>query len=272
VDRAVIDGIELEYEDIGVGEPVVFIHGALIADAFRPLLSEAALANRYRLVSYHRRGYVGSSDATGEPAGIADHADDCRRLMSHLGVRRAHVVGHSLGAAIGLQLALIAPELVCTLSLLEAGLIIGESAPAYRQDLVGSMERYAEAGGNVAVHEFLVRRWPAYQEELERALPGAFEQAVTNARTCYEADLPALLDWGFGEAEARRITQPALVVLGDTSVRLDPRFPETYRLLLDWLPDAEGVILPEVTHFLQMQHPGPTADALARFLARHPLG
>ncbi len=271
MDRAVIDGIELEYEDEGVGEPVVFIHGALIADAFRPLLSEAALAERYRLVSYHRRGYVGSSGPRDEPAGIADHADDCRRLMSHLGVARAHVVGHSLGAAIGLQLALVAPELVCSLSLLEAGLAVGESAPAYRQDLVGSMGRYAEAGGNVAVHEFLERRWPAYRQELERILPGAFEQAVTDAPTCYEADLPALLDWRFGEAEARRITQPALVVLGETSVGLHPRFAETYRTLLDWLPGAEGVILPEATHLLQIQYPGPTADALARFLARHPV-
>ena len=43
VERRTIDGITLEYEDSGVGEPVVFIHGALIADAFRPLLSEGGL-------------------------------------------------------------------------------------------------------------------------------------------------------------------------------------------------------------------------------------
>jgi pimeloyl-ACP methyl ester carboxylesterase len=271
VNRAAVNGIELEYEDSGTGEPVVFVHGAFIADAFRPLLSEDVLADRYRLVSYHRRGYAGSS-RTDEPAEVSEHAEDCRRLLTQLGVRRVHVVGHSLGGTIGLQLALAAPELVGTLTLLEAGLLIGESAPAYRQGLVGSMERYAEVGGNVAVDEFLEMRWPGYREHLERILPGGFEQAVSDAATFYEKELPEVLDWRFGEAEARRITQPTLVVLGETSVALHPRFAETYRLLLDWLPDAEGVILPEATHFLQMQHPGPTADALARFLARHPLG
>ena len=46
VNRAAVDGIELEYEDSGTGEPVVFLHGAFIADAFRPLLREDVLADR----------------------------------------------------------------------------------------------------------------------------------------------------------------------------------------------------------------------------------
>ena len=44
MDRALIDGVTLEYEDSGRGEPVVFIHGAFIAEAFRPLLSQRGLA------------------------------------------------------------------------------------------------------------------------------------------------------------------------------------------------------------------------------------
>lgn len=51
MERAVVDGITLEYEVTGTGEPVVLIHGALIADVFRPLLAEPSLARRYRLVT-----------------------------------------------------------------------------------------------------------------------------------------------------------------------------------------------------------------------------
>jgi pimeloyl-ACP methyl ester carboxylesterase len=61
MDTAFIDDIKLEYEVSGTGEPVVFIHGALIADSFRPLLTEPVLAHRYRLIVYHRRGCMGSS-------------------------------------------------------------------------------------------------------------------------------------------------------------------------------------------------------------------
>ena len=271
VERAVIDGLALEYEDSGAGEPVVCIHGGLIADAFRPLLSEGGLGDQYRLISYHRRGYVGSS-GTGEPGSFAEQAGDCFRLLSHLGVRRAHVVGHSFGGAIGLQLALDAPQLVHTLSLLEAGLMVGGSGELHRQALVRSMQRFREAGAQVAVDEFLQMRWPTYRESLEGVLPGAFEQAVTDAGTCFEVDLPAGLDWRFGKEEARRITQPVLVVLGEKSIALHPRFAETYRLLLSWLADAEGLVLPDGTHFLQVEYPRAVAEALTDFYARHPLG
>ena len=64
VDRAVIDGVTLEYEESGAGEPVVCIHGAFIADAFRPLLSERGLTDSCRLISYHRRGTSAAAAAT----------------------------------------------------------------------------------------------------------------------------------------------------------------------------------------------------------------
>lgn len=41
---ATFDGVTLEYVDAGIGEPVVFIHGAFVAGAFRPLLTEGILA------------------------------------------------------------------------------------------------------------------------------------------------------------------------------------------------------------------------------------
>ena len=76
MERAIIDGAELEYEVSGTGEPVVFIHEAFIADTFRPLLAEPSLAGRYRLILYHRRGYAGSSRASG-PVSVAMIAELC---------------------------------------------------------------------------------------------------------------------------------------------------------------------------------------------------
>jgi pimeloyl-ACP methyl ester carboxylesterase len=270
VERAIVEGVALEYEDAGRGEPVVFVHGAFLADAFRPLRAEHALTDRYRLITYSRRGYGGSGAA--EPAvTLAEQAADCRRLLSHLGVTRAHVVGHSLGGAIALQLALDEPELVHTLALLEAGLLVGESADVYRAGLLESRRRYEEVGAEVAVDEFFKTRWPAYRDELEEVLPGASEQAVRDAATCFEHDFTGGLSFRFGPKEARRIAEPALVVLGEGSVALHPRFTETQRLLLAWLPRAESFVLPGATHFLQLENPSGIAEALAAFFARHPL-
>jgi pimeloyl-ACP methyl ester carboxylesterase len=83
-----------------------------------------------------------------------------------------------------------------------------------------------------------------------------------------------LLDWQFGEAEARRIVQPTLAVLGGASDAMSPRFAETQRLLLTWLPRAEGFVLLGATHFMQLESAScrhGIAQALASFFARHPL-
>lgn len=271
MDRVGVDGSTLEYEVSGTGEPVVFIHGVLIADAFRPLLAEPALAGRYRFVTYHRRGYVGSSPPPA-PLTIEQQAADCRELLHHLGVARAHVVGHSYGGSIALQLALEAPHIVHTLTLLEPALMVGTSAQTYQEALARNVRRYLEGDAEGTVDEFLRARFGAgYRAYLDRVLPGAFGQAVADAGTTFNLELSALLEWHFTESEAKRITQPVLAVLGGESDILWPRFGETNQLLLAWLPHAERFVLPGATHALQMQNPRDMAQALAHFLARHRL-
>ena len=111
--HARVNGVDLEYDVRGAGEPVLLI-SPVVADGFLPLLSEPALADRYQLITYHKRGWAGSTH-TLAPVSVEDHAIDAAALLAHLGVRRAHVVGHSSGAAVALQLALLRPEIVRTL-------------------------------------------------------------------------------------------------------------------------------------------------------------
>jgi pimeloyl-ACP methyl ester carboxylesterase len=260
----------LEYEVSGTGEPVVFIHGAIIADIFRPLQDELSLAGHYRLILYHRRGYAGSSCASG-PISVARQAADCRALLRRLGVERAHVVGHSYGGIVALQLALETPDMVHSLALLEPGLMVGASAQGYRDSLARGVERYQQAGAAVVVDEFLQARCPGYRVILDRVLPGAFAQAVADAGTWFEREVSGQLGWRFGEAEARRIGQPTLCVLGGEGDALWSRFGETHRLLLTWLPHAEGFVLPGATHLMQLEYPRGMAEVLAAFWARHQL-
>jgi pimeloyl-ACP methyl ester carboxylesterase len=89
--------------------------------------------------------------------------------------------------------------------------------------------------------------------------------------TWFEREVSGQLGWRFGEAEARRISQPTLSVLGGESDALWSRFGETHRLLLAWLPHAEGFVLPGATHFMQIENPRGMAEALAAFWARHRL-
>jgi pimeloyl-ACP methyl ester carboxylesterase len=272
-DRVSVDGGELEYEVQGTGEPVLLIHGAILADAFTPLLTQPALADDYQLIAYHRRGFAGSCRHTG-PCTIAHQTADARAVLDHLGVERAHVVGHSYGGMIALQLALDAPERVATLALLEPAGIAAPSGERFGAEVMQpSMERFAAGDRAGAVERFLQGVCgPQVREVADRALPtGAFDLAVADADTFFDTEWPALLAWQFGPAEAARVTQPALLVLGTGSDAVTPMFGEMNSALAEWLPRAESVPLPEATHALQMMNPAGTAEVLTAFFARHPV-
>ena len=198
MERAVVNGITLEYEVSGTGEPAISIHGALIADSFHPLLSEPVLAQKYGLIIYHRRDYMGSSHIN-VPVSIARQAADCRALLHHLNVERAHIVGHSLGGCIALQFTLDNPDVVQSLALLEPALIVGSTGQSYREALVRGQQRYREGSPERVVDEFLQARFGAgYRASLDQVLPGAFAQGVADAATWFELELPGWLDWSFG--------------------------------------------------------------------------
>jgi pimeloyl-ACP methyl ester carboxylesterase len=271
-DRGPVDGGELEYEVRGSGEPVLLIHGAMLADAFTPLLAQPTLTDHYRLIHYHRRGFAGSCRHAG-PCGMSQQAVDARALLDHLGVYRAHVVGHSYGGAIALQLALDAPERVASLALLEPAGIVAPSREAFAQEVLAfSDERYARGDKSGAVELFLQGVCgPQMREVADQALPpGAYDQAAADADTFFLFEGPALGEWRFGPAEAARITQPVLLMLGAETDAVTPMFGEMNAALAEWLPHAEPVQLPRATHALQMMNPAGTAELLTAFFARHP--
>jgi pimeloyl-ACP methyl ester carboxylesterase len=271
MDRVALEGVELEYEVRGAGEPVVLIHAGVCADFFKPLMEEPTLADQYRLIRYHRVGYAGSSRLTG-PVSIAQQAAHCRSLIRHLGIERAHLVGHSSSAMMALQLALDAPEVVHTLALLDAARPAPQSEVqiAFVKAVVQPAMQLYGAGDKVRAVDTWMQGTcgPDYRAALEQALPSAFNQAVADADTFFGQELPAVQQWSFGREEARRITQPVLAVLGAKS---NPTFHERRELLLAWLPNVESFILPEATHLLQVQNPRGMAEALAAFFARHSL-
>jgi pimeloyl-ACP methyl ester carboxylesterase len=273
--RAVLDGVELEYQARGAGEPVVLVHAGIFADWFEPLLQQPALTARYRIVSYHRVGYAGSSRVAGAVS-IAQQAAHLRSLMRHLGIERAHLVGHSSGGNIVLQLALDAPGMVHSLALMEPALPVSAGGPermlATRAAMAPAFEAYR--GGDKARAIDLFMRGvsgPAYRAPLERALPGAFSQAVADADTFFGQELPAIQQWSFKREDARRIAQPVLAVVGEKSAAVSPIWSERHEMLLTWLPRAEGFVLPGTTHLLHVQDPRGMADALAAFFARYPI-
>jgi pimeloyl-ACP methyl ester carboxylesterase len=271
MNRARLNGIELQYDVKGSGEPVLLIGTGPIADSFLPLLSEKALVGRYRLITYRQRGQVNGTHGPA-PVSFEEHAADAAALLTHLGVLHAHVAGHSTGALIALQLATERPQLVHTLALLEPPLMSVPSAGAFLEKAGPAFAAYGAGDGAGAIAAFLSMvsslDWDSCQTVIERRIPGGVALAVKDADILFRSYLPVLGAWQFGPDQAAAITQPVLSLLGKDSEQL---FVESHGLLGSWFPQLETCTIEGIAHLLHMQRPEPVAQCMAEFFARHPI-
>lgn len=116
-------GVPISYTDEGEGPPVVLLHGFAVNGRLNwrlPGVTET-LTQDLRVISMDVRGH-GRSGKPYDPNsyGLA-MVEDVPRLLDHLGLERAHVVGYSLGGFIALKLATMSPERLLSIAALGAG-------------------------------------------------------------------------------------------------------------------------------------------------------
>ena len=259
----------LEYELLGDGDPVLTIHGALIADTFLPVCREASLADRYRLIRYRRRGH-GGSDPYSSAISLGVPAQDAVALLDHLGVERAHVIGHSGGGLMAVALALEAPERVHSLVLLEPAIFSPDVTSAFLQGAAPVLEAYGSGDAPRALDLWmeLVSVGADWRGETEKSLPGAVKQAEDDCAAFFEFEIPAIPAWVFDTDHAKQISQPVLYVVGTESGPLYEMAAQYFRSLV---PQTEYVELPGVDHSMLTSDPKLVAKTAEAFLARNPL-
>jgi 3-oxoadipate enol-lactonase len=109
-------GARISYSRTGTGLPVLLIQGVgAIGNVWRPQID--GLRDRFSLIAFDNRG-IGASTITDGSLSIEAMADDALAILDAEGIDRCHVVGHSMGGLIAMQLALTSPRRVKSLTLL----------------------------------------------------------------------------------------------------------------------------------------------------------
>jgi pimeloyl-ACP methyl ester carboxylesterase len=267
LDRMDVNGVELEYEVVGTGTPVVLIHGSFVADAFKPLSAQPELRDRLQLIRYHRRGYARSTPATSSVS-IPEQAADCAGLLRSLGVGAAHVVGHSYGGVIALQVAVDWPDQVRSLALLEPSpLFLVPGAQAFMDGVAPVIDAYQKGDKKGAVVGFHQGFWgPTAETVMESLVPGCVAQATADADTFFQVEMPALQEWNLSSEQAARVRVPVLFLRGE---RTWPIFLEVRDLVHQWLPQTRDAVISGASHPFHVEEPGATARELARFLSEN---
>ena len=248
-------GGELHYEAEGDGVPVVLVHGlgldARMWDDQVPALEDIA-----RVVRYDARGFGRS---TRDADTSYSHADDLWRLLAHLEIDTAVLVGLSMGGRIVVEATLTAPTRVRALVLLDAVLDGVPWDPASERGMQAVGEGLRAGGLDEAKaawlrHDFFVpaRRTAEVARRLAEMV-GDYS-GVNWTSPDPHASHPNSIE------RLATIAAPTTVVTGELDV---PCFQEMSDVLADRIPGARKVTVPGVGHMVNMEAP-EAVNALLR--------
>lgn len=256
-----LNGARLHYERSGAGVPVLFIHAG-IADSRMWEPQAAALANRFDMIRPDLRGF-GDSELPPEPySGVADLV----ALMDHLEIRRAHVVGCSMGGTLAIDLALEHPERVDRLVVVAGG-ISGSDLGAADAALFADVEAADKADDMPAVNRAEVRLWvdgprrpegsaPAHVRELVLDMNGRALQSEWSSAESIPIDPPAI-------TRLDDIAAPTLVIVGDQDL---PHASANADIMESKIRGARRVEIKDAAHLPNLEQPEEFNRILLDFL------
>ncbi len=255
------NGLEIAYERVGDGPPLVFVHGAAEdGRVWQPQL--AALADEFTVVAWDEPGSGRSSDVPAD-FGLADYATCLVALIEALALGPAHVAGRSWGSTVVQELYRNHPELVATL------ILVGAYA-GWKGSLPEDEVRARVAG----VREMLA----AEPGEFDPTLPGLFagEPPVEFVPLLQQIAADARPDslrtqlFVMAEADHRdllpRIAVPTLLIWGELDARSPLRIAHQFERTI---PDAKLVIIPGCGHVSNLECPDRFNEAVREFCRGH---
>ncbi len=254
-------GESIYFETAGSDGPwVVLTHGAGSTHAHW-YQQVPVLAGSFRVVTWDQRGYGRSTNRGGRP-GPASAAQDLSALLDHLGVRRAHLVGQSMGGWAAVGVAVERPDVAASVVLASTvgGIFTPEAASSYdsfvAEAAAAARSRRASRLGWDNLHGEIVPGDPArsflYQELSSFADPPLAEVGALLRATSFLDSAPP------------RLTMPVLLMVGGR----DPVFPPAaMRSVAELLPDARVVEIPGAGHSAYFEVPGSWNHHVVGFLS-----
>jgi pimeloyl-ACP methyl ester carboxylesterase len=265
---AQVRGSRLRYLVRGEGEPLVLVHGLGGAASNWLALAPLLLPGR-RLLVPELPGH-GGSEPLPAARNLNTYADSLAALIEREGFPPAAVVGHSLGGAIALRLAIRRPDAVSRLVLAAAaGISSGTRSARYALTITGILK----PGRRIAPHRRLVARSPVLKSLVfgrwgaadPQALPAEVVEAFLSgpARHTDTVSAAKALMQDDPRADLDRVQCPSLVLWGarDNQLPIGDAFDYARRLR------GRLRVIADCGHLLIGERPDACADAIESFLA-----
>lgn len=257
---------DIHYEMIGEGEPVLLVAGlGGAASYWAPNVD--AFAATHRVILHDHRG-TGQSTKSEMAYSVELMAQDVLQLMDSLGLKKAHLVGHSTGGAIGIVLAAIAPERIASLTLYATWAELDNQMAQcllLRQRLLNAM---GPAEYHRATPLFLYA--PYYTKVSKAKIEDEIQAAIAHSppASIMSARVTGIMKFD-GLQYLDRIKCPTMVLVADDDILTPPYSSE---LIASQLPAARLVRLPRGGHAVSRAEPAQFNETVLGFLAQHAIG
>lgn len=268
--KALINGLNIHYQQVGSGPDVVLVHGITGSLAYWWVRTVPFLKDECRVTTYDLRGH-GHSDMP--PAGYtsADMAADLIGLLDHLEIPQAHLVGHSFGGPIILHTALLRPERVADLVLVDADVPVLHDLNQ-RQDWAYFEAHKAWLADTLSL-VIPDDKWDDLRYVFHRTLdvPITYGMRKGHKRDTGRGRLLRLLDnttacddlsavAGLTKEAIATISPLTLLLYGERT-----RFLGTFEYLRDHLPNARSWLVPNRGHQLPLIRPATFINSIKAF-------
>ena len=255
-----LNGVVLHYAVSGAADKPTVVFSNSLGTDFR--IWDAVvdrLSADHRIVLYDKRGH-GLSEATPSPYAMTDHVADLAALFEHLGIKRAAVVGLSVGGMIAQGLASMHPDLVSALVLCDTGHKIGTD------DVWNDRIEKVEAKGIAAISDGIMQRWftKAYRTPANPDFVGYTAMLTRTTVDGYVGTSHALRDADLTES-TRALKVPTLCIVGDHDGSTPP---DLVRALADLIEGSEYEIIANAGHLPCIEQPEKTAELIGAFLKK----
>ena len=255
------DDITLYYETHGNGPPLLLIAGfASDSQSWQPVIH--TLAKRFRVIVIDNRG-SGRTRPMDDFVSIGDMADDCGKLLDHLGLSTSHVLGHSMGGFIAQELALRQPHRVISLMLAATACRNSPRNNALFADWVDNHTSGAnlEQWFRVVFYWLFTRRFFDDRHNVEAAVDYAINYPFpqSSAALANQARAMAAFD---RSGDISMITAPTLVIAGSEDVLFPP---EAADMLVQLLPAARLETIRNAAHSIHSEQPDAFCRAIITF-------
>jgi 3-oxoadipate enol-lactonase len=259
--KAIINGIVINYDVSGPDNaPAVVLHHPLATHLGTWDALTATLNKTYRVIRFDARGH-GASAAPPGPYNFETLAADVIAVMDHVGVKKAHFLGLSMGGMIGQYLGILHPARFNSLTLVSTS----SATPAAGQALWDERIKNSMALGMASVVDGAMQRWVA--PAVIGGKPGLVQRLKTMIT---DTPAPGYAGW-CGAIRHLNVTDklsaiklPTLVVVG----ALDPATPPAAaEVLHQHIAGSKLVVMPGVSHMLQEEEPAAFAAIVVPFLA-----